>query len=670
MRAVGGVLLSLVLVGCPLPYGKGSLKVVVSPRAQQSLPDAGVRAAFREVDLTPEPGPPLYGFSTDGEKVSTGYWLRLKARVLALEAHGQRLLMVQMDLGGASSLMHRRIAAELVDQGIDPSRLVMSATHTHGGPGGYFGDRFCNHLIPARNGYDEALTTFFVETIVAGARDAFANLKPARVAVAQEQVDVRATSNRSIEAWRHNFDEGAFKPLEADGKTEKAIDHTLTVLRVDTEESPGAGFKPAGMWTAFAVHGNSFGYHTSLLHGDIHGLTARLTRAKLRGRVSEDFVAASTTGAEGDVAAGEEPGKNPGPELTYKVSTLVSDAAVRAFEAAQARIDSGGIAIAGIPVAYEEVSLRGAPTSESNLCPATYLANPQVAGSEEGRAPPIAAWVGAREGNTRAPAGCMSQRGRFIVSPKFVMDPDEAPDVLPFQVVRIGSGADGVVFASVPGEATTEEGHAIQRAIHQALNPRGIKDDVPITLLGLTNGYVAYVTTGPEYLAQAYEGGNTMYGGQEGRLFAEEFNWLAGGLNLNQTMYQPRREFWPGAEEKFIPVADAPLCKPETWSAVKVVQQYGLVSFTWKGAKPGERCRPPAHVRMECEDSGAWRVPLDVDGLPQSDEGRALEVNQSGEKWTVLWRPPAASHFGKCRFAVARASGDLFSDAFIAPGAP
>ena len=675
---VGGLLLGVVLTACPLPFGKGVMVPVESPRAARQPSDLGVRAAFREVDITPEPGPPLYGWSSDGHAYSTGYWLRLKARVLALEANGERLAMVQLDLGAASTLMHRRIAKALAQDGIDPSRLVMSTTHTHAGPGGFFGDRFFNHMIPARNGFDEALTGYFVETIAAAVHEAFMHLKPARLAVAQEQVARDATSNRSIEAWRHNFDEGQRKPMERDGSgqlVEAAINHTLTLLRVDTQESPGAPFTPAGVWTAFAVHGNSAGYHSPLLHGDVHGLTARLTRSRLG--LPEHFVAATTTGAEGDVAAGPAPGQNAGFALTYQVSNLVAEAAIRAFNGAEARIDAGGISLQGSPVAYDELSLRGAPTSASNLCPASYMSNAQVAGSEEGRAPAIAAWIGAEEGNTRAPAGCMSQRGEFAVFLKpltvFLTDPDETPDVVPFQVVRLGKGSDGVVFTSVPGEATTEIGHRIERAVRGALNPTGGNADAPaFAVLGLTNGYVTYITTGPEYLAQAYEGGNTMYGGQEGDLFVEEFGRLTGLLGKGRDRWHPRREFWPGPPpgKAFVPDANAPRCQPMTWSAQGVKSTGDARSFTWLGAKPGERCRPPAHVRVECETGGAWRVPVDADGLPQSDDGRALEVSQKDATWTALWQPGASSRFGKCRFAVAREGGDLFSNEFSAPGAP
>ena len=679
---VGGLLLGVCLTACPLPFGKGVMVPVESPRATLTFPDAGVRAAFREVDLTPEPGPPLYGWSTDGHAYSTGYWLRLKARVLALEAKGQRLALVQVDLGAASTLMHRRIARALEKDGIDPTRLVMSTTHTHGGPGGFFGDRFFNHMIPARNGFDEALTNYFVSRIAGAVHEAFLedSLRPARLAVVQEQVAREATSNRSIEAWRHNFDEGQRMPMEPDasGKlVEAAVNHTLTLLRVDTQASAGAPFTPAGVWTAFAVHGNSAGYHSPLLHGDVHGLTARLTKSLLGARVPEDFVAATTTGAEGDVAAGPAPGKNAGFALTYDVSKLVAAAAVRAFDAAQARIDAGGLTLDGLPVAYDELSLRGAPTTGSNLCPASYMSNAQVAGSEEGRAPEVAAWLGAKEGNARAPSGCMSQRGEFGVLLKpitvFLTDPDETPDVVPFQVVRIGKGSDGVVFASVPGEATTEVGHRIERAVRGALNPQGGSADAPaFAVLGLTNGYVTYITTGPEYLAQAYEGGNTMYGGEEGDLFVEEFGRLAGLLGKRRDRWHPRREFWPGPPpgKPFVPPENAPPCQPQTWSALGVTSSGDARAFTWSGAKPGERCRPPAEVRVECDAAGAWRVPVDDDGLPQSDDGRALEVSQDGATWTARWQPPSSSRFGKCRFAVARPGDDLFSAEFSAPGAP
>jgi neutral ceramidase len=88
-------------------------------------------AAVAKIDITPEPGLQMWGFS-DRKGAATGTLDPLYARVLVLEASGKRLALVSVDLGrpfGTGSLDALRRATQK-----DVSFLVLAATHTHSAP--------------------------------------------------------------------------------------------------------------------------------------------------------------------------------------------------------------------------------------------------------------------------------------------------------------------------------------------------------------------------------------------------------------------------------------------------------------------------------------------------------------------------------------------------------
>ena len=92
---------------------------------------ATFKAGVEKVDITPPSGLSLWGYS-DRKGPSTGVLDPLYARVLVLEASGQRLALVVVDLGrpfGPTSLERLRNATRN-----DVSLLIVSATHTHSGP--------------------------------------------------------------------------------------------------------------------------------------------------------------------------------------------------------------------------------------------------------------------------------------------------------------------------------------------------------------------------------------------------------------------------------------------------------------------------------------------------------------------------------------------------------
>jgi len=207
-----GLVVLLALCGC---YGTGSLMTVTTPPAPPVTAPDVLRAAMEEVDLTPQPGPPMYGFSSLGSAQSQGYWLRIHGRILVLQTGANHVAMVQLDLGAASTLLQRRIVEKLADLPLDPPRLVMSTTHTHGGPGAFFGDKFLNEWVAGKPAFDAHLVEYFATRIADGIRRAYRNLRPAQLRIGEARVPIIAASNRSRPAWLRNFHDGrAVPPLE------------------------------------------------------------------------------------------------------------------------------------------------------------------------------------------------------------------------------------------------------------------------------------------------------------------------------------------------------------------------------------------------------------------------------------------------------------------------
>lgn len=79
------------------------------------------------------------------------------------------------------------------------------------------------------------------------------------------------------------------------------------------------------------------------------------------------------------------------------------------------------------------------------------------------------------------------------------------PQVLPFQIVRIGS----LAIVSLPFELTTVSGKRLTTALEQELIGDGIKH---VQVCGYANAYNGYITTFEEYQEQQYEAGHTVFG--------------------------------------------------------------------------------------------------------------------------------------------------------------
>src|SRR5688500_4751127 len=231
------------------------------------------RAGAGIADITPPPGVGLGGSGPEGRR-STGVRLRLFARALVLEDKtGERIAFVVADLPHISANLHRRAAARLLDStGIGAARLILSATHTHSGPGHFYAERQYNKNVTRHPGYDPRLADFLVERIARAVHAAVAGLRPAKLAWGERAIS-DVTSNRSMPAWCRN--EGISEAQCRSQDPKRAVDPSLLMLRADEAQSSASAPRPIGSYSIFAIHGTGIPTLNTLIDGDIQARVAR-----------------------------------------------------------------------------------------------------------------------------------------------------------------------------------------------------------------------------------------------------------------------------------------------------------------------------------------------------------------------------------------------------------
>ncbi|RYF87118.1 MAG: hypothetical protein EON98_01520, partial [Chitinophagaceae bacterium] len=117
---------------------------------------------------------------------------------------------------------------------------------------------------------------------------------------------------------------------------------------------------------------------------------------------------------------------------------------------------------------------------------------------------------------------------------------------LPISIHKIGD----VYFTGLPGEFTTMLGRRIREMIATKLNIR----DSLISLVGLADAYISYVTTPCEYEAQYYEGASTFFGVFTGAVFIKEYeNLLKQPADRNEQRHKRKAVFFGGKKVNFGP---------------------------------------------------------------------------------------------------------------------
>ena len=611
-------------------------------------------AGVGKVDITPPPGLPLFGYSHARTDDAAGVRTRLYARALYLEdARGEHVVLVQCDLGAISALLHLQVARAIVQEtGISVDRLLIGATHTHAGPGGYFGVAYYNYWGSNRPGYDPRIVTFLTERITNAVLAAYRTRAPARLAIGSMTV-FGLTHNRSLEAYNNNtsqiISEEALWTMLPEYR---AVDPTFTMLRVD--RIVGAGTQPLGAFTNFAIHGTAVPSSNDLYSGDVHAAAERALEWAIRRHygVQTEVIHALTNGAEGDIA----------PAFTTQnfaeAEQLGLTLASKAFDLFQ-DLDTRLTDAVHLGYNYEELPLQIPYTADDlELCQQAMVGVPVLGGSEEGRSLLYGKLLGVYEGaRQESPQGCHTWKLKALDFLQDLIPATDFPTTMTLQTMRINE----LLLVAVPGEMSTEMGQRLKQAVLQAAQHTR-QSLTHVAIVGLANQYISYFTTPEEYALQHYEGASTLYGPASGPVIAARLEYLVTQMAALTTppALPSQWIFRPGLKVQAFPEV---LSTQGGREAQRVTLDRSTTppraSFVWQDLSPGTISfdAPLVHLETQIRD-GRW-VPLFIDALPVDDQGLHLEIRYLREAplagagvWQATWYPQAPLS-GALRFVIA-----------------
>src|SRR5436305_8490042 len=306
---------------------------------------AQLYAGAARADITPPTGYYMMGWVRVDAKV-TGENTRLWARVIVLRQGDKKLALVAGDLNGIPGCLVKAAADMDKDLGYSEQNVLVSASHTHAAPTGFYNFGTYNTVFmtakdPAEfkiadTAADPQLYTFMVKQLASAIRRADADLAPAEAGWGFQQI-LGLTANRSIEA--HLADFGIQVPLGQGsvfmdpGGYPDTIDPEVNVLRVDQVKR--GKHLPIGMWSTFADHGTVNKYTFHYYNEDHHGAATSVVESRIRklGHVPhrQDVVNVYGNSDEGDQSAGLT---RDGPAAADFVGRVEAAAMLRAWKQA------------------------------------------------------------------------------------------------------------------------------------------------------------------------------------------------------------------------------------------------------------------------------------------------------------------------------------------------
>ena len=505
-----------------------SLGMVGNGIAGEGAADEG--AAFNYLigvgseDVTgPAVGVQMFGFVRE-DQISEGIHLRQRARtfIVAERDGSRRLVLCVVDLGSVTHEITRSVLDRLRERYGDVyglANVVISATHTHAAPGGFWHHGANTPLGgPLYGEYFDAI----VDGITASIVKAHESLRPGQVLISTGMVE-NAGAQRSAPAYQNN-PEAERKRYAAD------TDKQMTLLKfVDAHG-------PIGTINWFAVHPTSMTYYNRLISTDNKGYAewAFERQQQAAGRV---VVAAFAQSNCGDVTPNLNL-DNTGPGKDEFESTRIIGE--RQLERAIELYDMATTALSG-PIDYRhqyvdfstlEVDDRFTGAGKRHTCPSAYGYAFAAGSTEDGGGHPLFK-EGMKERNPfidslarqLVPLPPPSDALRQCHLPKAILfapgaaKPPAQPQRQPIGLARVGS----LVLVIGPAEFTTMTGRRIREAVAAALGPTARH----VVIAGFANGYAGYVTTREEYETQQYEGGHTLYGPWTEAGYRQQFVRLA-----------------------------------------------------------------------------------------------------------------------------------------------
>ncbi len=453
----------------------------------------------------------MLGYGKSSQR-TRGLHMRLRSRAFVFMSHdtGQRVLLSINDLPMVFESVHSEVLSrlsELYELAYSDRNVVITATHTHCGPGGY-----SHHLLYNSNtgGFRPLTFAAIVDGIIEAAVRAHQDLAPTELMLGHGELH-DASSNRSLAAFERN-------PVEDRAQFPGGIDPQTTVLAMKRKDDV------VGVINWFPTHCTSMTNRNLLISSDNKGYAAyhweRLTEGiDYLDDVPPSFISAFAQTNAGDMSPNlnHRPGSGP-TEDQFDNTRIIGE---RQYESAAAALKEAAPVEGPIDSRITYVNLASCevggeftgdrkPHRTGSACGGAA----SFAGTDEGPG-----FVGFRQGRNRFWDGLatwvwyrLSPELREAQAPKGIVVPGGlinrilplVQERVPVQLLRIGP----LHLLTIPGEATIVAGLRLRRAVANVLGI-SITD---VLVAGYSNAYIHYVTTPEEYESQRYEGGSTLFG--------------------------------------------------------------------------------------------------------------------------------------------------------------
>jgi neutral ceramidase len=257
---------------------------VLLSAAVEAAPDPSpLRAGAARVPLRVPPGTPLAGYGGMQRRLIIpdvlglyphAFWFKpghgaldeLAVRALVIYVGETRVTWITADLIAVDQRFLRQLSERLTAGGIRAGALIVSASHTHSGPGAFLASTV--FAVTAVDREDATVRDAVLDAMVEAVRRAGAGARDVRLAVA------------TMDA-----------PPVTVGRIGAAVDRELTVLKFTTAKG-----EPVALVWNYAIHGTMLGPRNRRLSGDVMGVATRAVEEVLE--VPVLFV----NGAVGDVS--------------------------------------------------------------------------------------------------------------------------------------------------------------------------------------------------------------------------------------------------------------------------------------------------------------------------------------------------------------------------------
>jgi neutral ceramidase len=236
-----------------------------------------LKAGASRVDITPQPGLPMYGFA-NRKSGATGVLDPLMARVLVLEAGDTRLALVTLDLGEPPAPEWIARLRDRVAKTSGISYTLVAATHTHSGPD-------MRDAYPPADGVD--WETGVLDKTARAIDDAHQHAVEARIGTGYGRVLIghnrlRQQPDGTVTWFERNNTMVPTSP----------VDPTVSVIRVDALDG-----SPVAVLVNYACHPVVFGSDNLQYSADFPGVTEATVERELGGKVLTMFL----QGGDGDI---------------------------------------------------------------------------------------------------------------------------------------------------------------------------------------------------------------------------------------------------------------------------------------------------------------------------------------------------------------------------------